>query len=65
MAGNVVGYSVVICLGILGSPEFPEANEEKQGPANEKSKHEPVGNIDQMIDAATVLGKILGNPEPF
>jgi hypothetical protein len=61
----VIGDPVVARLGVLGGPELPKTEEEKEGPPDKKGEHEPVNDVDEVIDVAAVIGKILRNPEPF
>jgi hypothetical protein len=56
---------LVASPGILGGPEFPKTEEEEKSPPDEEGKHEPMNNIDEMIDVTAVIRKILRNPEPF
>jgi hypothetical protein len=61
----VILNSVVAGLGILGRTKLPEAEKEEKSPPDEKSEHEPVNDIDEVVYVAAVIGKILRNPEPF
>ena len=56
---------MVVGLRIFGRPELPEAKQEEKGPSYEEREHEPVNNVYEVIDITTVIGVILGNPEPF
>ena len=65
MTGNVTGNSMVIGFRIFSRPKLPEAKQEEKGPSYEEREHEPVNNVYEVIDITTVIGVILGNPEPF
>ena len=63
MTGEMTSDSLIRSLRVVFVPEPKNTIEEEDGPTDEQRDHEPMDDVDHVIDLSTMGGKILGDTE--